>query len=86
MIVASRSAFSLPVSPFERLAKGTRRSKNRGQWSLEIVRDGSEQRGAQALRLHGAPHSIHVLNEVDAFDCQRALVDQCIEEVAAHRA
>ena len=52
--------------------KRARRAEDGGQRRLEIMRDRRQQRRAQPLGLGGALDPVHVLDQVDALDRQRA--------------
>ncbi len=56
------------------------RPENRGERRLEIVRDRGQQRGAQAVGLGRALRPLQVLDQTDALDRERALIDQRIEQ------
>ena len=80
MMVASSSAFSASVELADKVAQRAGRAEHRGERRLEIVRDRGQQRRAQAIGLDGALDAVHVLDQMDALDRERALVDQRIEQ------
>ena len=86
MMVASRSAFSASRERSRKVAQRAGRSEHRRKRRLEVVRDRGEQRGAQPIGLDRALRPLHVLDQMDALDRQRALVDQRIEQPALVRA
>ena len=47
---------------------------------LEIMRDGGQERGPQAIRLGRKAGAIHVLDQTDAFCCLRGLIGQGMEQ------
>ena len=67
------------------IAQGAGGTEYRSQRRLEVVGDRGQQRGAQPVGLDGAPDPVHVLDEMDALDGERALVDQRVEEPALVR-
>ena len=57
-------------------------AEDRGERRLEVVGNRGQQRGAQPVGLDGALRPVHVLDEMDALDGERALVDQRVEQPA----
>ena len=53
-----------------------------GKRGLQIVRDGREQRRAQAIGLDPAFGLVEIVHEMNALDGQRRLVDQRVEQAA----
>ena len=85
MMVASRSAFAASSKLARKVRSVLGGAKHRRQRRLEIMRDRGQQRGAQPVRLDRALGAIHVLDETDALDGQRALIDQRVEQAALVR-
>ena len=82
MMVASRSAFSASLSPRRQVAQRAGRSQHGRERRLEIVRDRGEQRRPQPIGLDRAFRPVHVLDQVDALDGERGLIDQGVEQTA----
>ena len=57
-------------------------AEDRRERRLEVVGDRGQERGAQPVGLDGALRPVHVLDEMDALDRERALVDQRVEQPA----
>ena len=64
------------------VAQRAGRAENRGERRLEVMGDRGQQRRAQAVGLGGALDAVHVLDQVNALDGERALVDQRVEQAA----
>ena len=60
------------------IAQRARRAEHGGERRLQIVRDRGEQRRAQALGFGDALDAIHVLDQPDALDGERALIAERI--------
>ena len=82
MTVASRSAFSASLSPRRQVAQRACRSQHGRERRLEIVRDRGQQGRTQPIRLDRAFRPVHVLDQVDALDGERGLIDQGVEQTA----
>ena len=64
------------------VAQGAGGAEHRGERRLQVVRDRGQQRGAQALGFGDPLDAIHLLHQPHAFDRQRALVEQGVEQAA----
>ena len=62
------------------IAQCSRCSEHRGKRRLQVMGDRGEKRRAQPLCFGGALHAIHLLDQLDAFDRERSLIPQGIEE------
>ena len=82
MTVASRSAFSVSVSPLERSRSVLAAPSTGGERRLEIVRDRGQQGGTQPIRLDRAFRPVHILDQIHALDGERGLIDQGVEQTA----
>ena len=56
------------------IAQGAGRTEHRSQRRFQIVGDRGQQRRAQPFGLGGAFDAVHVFDQTDALDRQRALV------------
>jgi hypothetical protein len=87
ILLALRSALPM-ISPrcvgerSREIAQRAGRAEHRGKWRLEIVRDRGQQRRAQPVGLDRAFRPFDVLDQVDALDRERTLVDQGIEQTS----
>ena len=80
MMVASSSAFS-PVGELVReIAQRPADAEHRRERRLQVVRDRGQQRRAQPVGLDGALDAVHVLDQPDALDGERALIGQRVEQ------
>ncbi len=68
------------AEPAREIAKRAGGAEDGGERRLEIVRDRGEQRGTQAVGLDGPLGALQVLDQMDALDRERALVDQRVEQ------
>ena len=67
------------------IAKRAGGAEHRSQRRLQVVRDRGQQRAAQAIGFHRALDPVHVLDQQHAFDRERALIDQRIQQAALIR-
>jgi hypothetical protein len=62
------------------IAQRSGRSQHPGERRLQVMGDRCEQRRAQPLGLGGALNAIHLLDQLDPLDGERALVAQRVEQ------
>ena len=79
-MVATRSALAAVVEGARQILERAGGADDGGKRGLQVVRDGGEQRRAEAIGLLPAFGLVEIVHEMNALDGQRSLVDQGVEQ------
>ena len=85
MMVDEQISLGVVVQIAGEILERSRRADDRSKWGLQVMRDGSEQRRAEAIGLLPPLGLVEIVDKVHALDGKRGLVDQRVEQAALVR-